>query len=505
MSGLETGGCHPTGSAGQVRRLRVFSLFLGLAFAWGGLLPAGGRAAGTGWTQAVCVATGAVYPASALDGKGNAHLVWVDADGGALRHLILGQGERTIPTKGCPNYYPSLAADDEGRVHATWDDGYNQYYAVWDGTSWSRPYPENRLGLVGAGYEGGITLDELGRPHVLFWSSDGGGGFGSYTPYYTALIDGQWSTPRRLPSFIPSNNRLSFQVHGSVIHVSFLCERPGGVLSVGYTTSVDGGLSWGALEDVAGPRAPVYNMQPPLVLEGQVVVVAWMSQDPQTQILRSWYSRRVDGHWTEPAPLVEGGSGQWRLAMAWDGVRLFTAFEQPDENMARQIGVASTDPASGQPGMPLVFGWSGSPQTLVADARLDGEAIVVWQANWREVYYSYRPPCRPSSAVTSLAPTTVSSTFLVRWKGVDRSGTGIASYDVQVRDGDGPWTDWQVRTTATSALYTQGECGHTYRFRSRAVDNAGQVEAWHLSSDAATTVVLTGLRQAYVPLTIRQR
>ncbi len=74
---------------------------------------------------------------------------------------------------------------------------------------------------------------------------------------------------------------------------------------------------------------------------------------------------------------------------------------------------------------------------------------------------------------------------VVSWSGTDE-GSGIDSYDVQVRDGaDGEWTDWLTDTTAISATYTAVESGHTYYFRSVAYDQAGNVET-DLSEDGDT-------------------
>ena len=92
----------------------------------------------------------------------------------------------------------------------------------------------------------------------------------------------------------------------------------------------------------------------------------------------------------------------------------------------------------------------------------------------------------PPVSKVSVPPCAVLSTT-VSWSGVD-AGSGILSYDVQVRDGSGGWwTDWQSGMTATSAVFT-GSAGHTYYFRSRARDVAGNLEATHTSADAYTQV-----------------
>ena len=81
----------------------------------------------------------------------------------------------------------------------------------------------------------------------------------------------------------------------------------------------------------------------------------------------------------------------------------------------------------------------------------------------------------PSSSVADLPTYQSTLSFPVSWSGSDTT-SGIASYDVQFRDGPGvSWEDWQVDTIATSTVFV-GEDGHTYYFQSRAKDNAGNIE-----------------------------
>lgn len=87
------------------------------------------------------------------------------------------------------------------------------------------------------------------------------------------------------------------------------------------------------------------------------------------------------------------------------------------------------------------------------------------------------PPCNVLSAAVS-------------WDGWD-TGSGVTGYDIKVRDGaSGGWTTWINRTTAISGTY--GIPGHTYYFRSRARDAAGNLEAAHTSADAHTRVTQYG-------------
>lgn len=97
----------------------------------------------------------------------------------------------------------------------------------------------------------------------------------------------------------------------------------------------------------------------------------------------------------------------------------------------------------------------------------------------------------PTVSVNALPTYTFSSAFVVSWSGTDNGGSGIAHYDVQYRTPDGTWQNWQTETTATSAQFTGGHDGVTYRFRARGVDNVGNVQPLGVHQ-AETTVELSG-------------
>jgi hypothetical protein len=99
----------------------------------------------------------------------------------------------------------------------------------------------------------------------------------------------------------------------------------------------------------------------------------------------------------------------------------------------------------------------------------------------------------PPTSQASAPATSQTADFLVTWSGVDESQSpsglpsGIVSYDVQFRDGDGAWTDWQMNTTDTSATFN-GQMKHIYHFQSRARDLAGHIEAWPVCWPKRTSV-----------------
>ncbi len=104
-----------------------------------------------------------------------------------------------------------------------------------------------------------------------------------------------------------------------------------------------------------------------------------------------------------------------------------------------------------------------------------------WRPDWQSTDIS--APVSSISPLVSPSP----SPITVQWSGSDAGPSGLKNYDVQVKEGAGAWTDWKIATTATSATYP-GLGGHTYYFRVRARDNAGNVEAWPATYDASATV-----------------
>lgn len=111
-----------------------------------------------------------------------------------------------------------------------------------------------------------------------------------------------------------------------------------------------------------------------------------------------------------------------------------------------------------------------------------GSGTLDWKPDWQTT-----DAVAPTSSLRALAQTSPGP-FTVDWSGEDTGGSGLKNFDVQVKEGvAGAWSDWQMGVTATSASYP-GLGGRTYAFRSRARDNAFNVEAWPADYDVLTTV-----------------
>ncbi len=103
----------------------------------------------------------------------------------------------------------------------------------------------------------------------------------------------------------------------------------------------------------------------------------------------------------------------------------------------------------------------------------------------------------PTSQVQPL-PATSSMPFLVTWSGEDACSPTI-EFQIQYRRGQaGSWQDWPVTpgqpwTTATQAHFDLAAVGETVFFRSRARDQAGNVEPWPPGDgDTYTTIISVG-------------
>ncbi len=94
----------------------------------------------------------------------------------------------------------------------------------------------------------------------------------------------------------------------------------------------------------------------------------------------------------------------------------------------------------------------------------------------------------PSVTVTSPSASVVtSSTFTLQWSGSD-AGSGVASYDVQYKTGNGAWQDLLTAASSTRYQFT-GNNGYTYTFRVRAADEAGNISDWTLPQAQSTVSI----------------
>ena len=139
--------------------------------------------------------------------------------------------------------------------------------------------------------------------------------------------------------------------------------------------------------------------------------------------------------------------------------------------------VTLTAPA--EPGWTFA-GWSGDLAGAANPESVTITGDIAITATWTQ-----DDTTPPATAVDGLPAAQGDAVFTVSWSGSDAE-SGLACYDVQVRDGHyGTWTDWQSCVVTTLAAFT-GTAGHTYFFRSSGLDNAGNQESYPSAPDYDT-------------------
>jgi hypothetical protein len=130
-----------------------------------------------------------------------------------------------------------------------------------------------------------------------------------------------------------------------------------------------------------------------------------------------------------------------------------------------------------------------------------GEGPKQVQARYVDAAGNISPDYNATVILDTVAPTAMASSpavvaaapITVTWSGEDAT-SGIANYDLEVRDGGG-WAPWLTGVTTTTAIYNSTTTAVS--FRARATDNAGNVGAYRENGD--TTTMVDGV-QLFLPL-----
>ena len=146
-------------------------------------------------------------------------------------------------------------------------------------------------------------------------------------------------------------------------------------------------------------------------------------------------------------------------------------------------GNSWTPPPGGYDLVPVPGTWVGG--YLIAEYSLGTHDTSTWRLT---LDLDTSPPWSEVDVLPAYQTTT---TFGVSWSGYDDISADLI-YDIQFRDGaGGTWTDWLTSTGFVGASFS-GTDGHTYYFRSRARDGAGNAEAYPAGDgDTHTTIDAT--------------
>jgi hypothetical protein len=144
-----------------------------------------------------------------------------------------------------------------------------------------------------------------------------------------------------------------------------------------------------------------------------------------------------------------------------------------------------------------VGGASGTTYQFRARAVDHAGNVQAWGPSQAQTTVDSTPP---AISVDPLPTWTHTSAFQVSWSGSDNlGGSGLRAIDVQFQKDKGPWQDWLVNTTMTSALFTGAQDDGLYGFRARGIDNTGNVQPWSATAQATTRVETSGPHSHIIP------
>ncbi|HFD40652.1 MAG TPA: hypothetical protein ENJ31_12485, partial [Anaerolineae bacterium] len=265
-----------------------------------------------------------------------------------------------------------------------------------------------------------------------------------------------------------------------------------------YTSPAVGDLDGdGDAEIVIGGHIP-YDSDPNNPNQG--MIFAWTGQPPDSA--PAWPTWRHDER--------HSGNAIFELIPPTNPTYLsspsHTASRWSSSNQVQVVWSGAEDEGSGLAGYSIL--WDNSPDTLpntsvdvdaatqsttsppLADGKSHyfhlrtGDRIGNWTDEALHAGPFWIDATPPASQAQS--PVAASSPFSVTWTGYDAT-SGVSHYTIQVSDNGGDWTDWLTEETDTAATYQDIQEGHTYRFRSVAHDQAGNVET-KSTADTETVV-----------------
>lgn len=442
-----------------------------------------------------------------IDHDGALDLVAAKQGNGSVHAWTAGEG---APPSGWDHFSPSGWVTSRGPLTLSIEvldsgsglDPNSAMYSLWNGSSWGPWQPATCTGTEG------VTTTETLSAAGIFFSRDSGpyphtanqirfqvsdmtGNVGSSDPK-TVLVD---ATPPTNPTSFPDSshwpggawrnlNEIRVEnwtgdadatsgVSGFSYVFSTLYQLPDTTPETGgiYRVADSGPLPDGEWYIYMRARDAAGNWATGASLDGPYRIDTGPPQNPA-----GFVSDPATGAWTNDntifvdwSPGNDGGSGVGGYAIRWTTTPNFQPVESINSSETFTTSISLADNNSWY----LHLKTADNAGNWTADARHWGPFQVD----------TVRPTSSATAPATSDAPE-----FVVHWSGIDGL-SGVASYDVQVRDLylGGSWTIWLSGAAVLTDTF-HGERGHTYAFRSRAIDRAGNVELWPGAADAITAV-----------------
>lgn len=331
-------------------------------------------------------------------------------------------------------------------------------------------------------------------------------GTGFYTYQWHAKVrdsrgaESAWSEARHFSVYNPqlSITQLEFiplDGLGEQIRIRACTNGPAATMRVDVNTAADGSArgEWRAIKELGVPcfndsDAPVwytldFESGPHLVRVSARVGSDWGAAAVREQV----YTIRAD-HRPNGAPNVtprhETYTNSRAITFDWDDSYRTTQYVlqvSEQSNFSSLLVDASLPYGTSQ------YGHTFDAEYPTLYARLISQGPYGVNEVSSQIHIDQTPP---TSSISPLTAVVTEDKFTVAWSGGD-GRSGLRWYHLQVREGSRPdsvWTDWLVNTTKTAEIF-QGQPGHQYYFRVRAMDAIGNWEAWPAGDGDTHTLV----------------
>lgn len=238
----------------------------------------------------------ALAPAIIADSNGKVHSVWMDAPDGwgssttSLIHSFWNGNVWSTPTtifSGNFHELPSLAADNSGNVHLTWDADTNPnawqiYYSKYNGTAWSAATAISGATAGDVAWDSEIAIDSSGNPHVAYTFIPAGTVGNKRYTYYTRYNGTSWVTPTDITV---SGTFHQYQTVASdsagKVHVAWKSDLLG---SFEILSRFWNGTTFSTTISVSGTVAAAQDPQPRITVDNaNNAHVVWEERDPATE------------------------------------------------------------------------------------------------------------------------------------------------------------------------------------------------------------------------------
>jgi hypothetical protein len=276
------------------------------------------------WSRGDALAAG--DPAVAVDGDGNALVLWVQADGRSsdvMARWLDGSAAAVRVSDGVGlASYPRVAIDGAGRAVAAWaqyDGGRNRIWAsrYVPGIGWEAARAVSTSSAADAGAPD-LGIDAAGNA-IAAWGQ--GSGVVNHFDVQVSRLDaasGAWSAPATLSDGVESAHgpRVAVAAGGDAVVVWAQDESDGSISNAPqdvYARSYAPDIGWGVaarLNAVAGSTAAVYGQVAVALDAAGNGLALWVQQGEAGAPFAIWAAELVPGSgWTPAAVLTAGATG----------------------------------------------------------------------------------------------------------------------------------------------------------------------------------------------------